>query len=83
MKRVRHIYKPLFGYDITEEGNLVPIEADLLLLEEIKELVEMKALSIRDGSAWLRAESSRSISHEGLRLRLKKPCRIEEDLGQE
>jgi hypothetical protein len=70
-------YKPPFGYDVTEEGNLIPLEDDLGLLQEIAELIEQRALSIRDGAIWLSAKSSRTISHEGLRKRLMQAVRID------
>lgn len=73
------IRKPPFGYDLTEEGNLVPIEEDLEMLEEIKDMLEAKALSLRDGALWLSVKSSRNISHEGLRKRLMRPIRLDED----
>jgi len=65
--------KAPFGYDLTEENHLIPIEDDLELLEEIKELLDIQALSLRDGALWLSEKSSRTISHEGLRKRLKFP----------
>jgi len=75
-KRTAPNYKPPFGYDVTEEGNLIPLEDDLELLEEIAAMVEERALSIRDGAVWLSAKSSRTISHEGLRKRLKQKVRL-------
>jgi hypothetical protein len=76
-KRTAPNYKPPFGYDVTEEGNLIPLEDDLELLEEIAELVEQRALSFRDGALWLSAKSSRTISHEGLRKRLMQSVRLD------
>lgn len=73
------IKKPPFGYDLTEEGNLVPIEEDLEMLQEIKDMLEAKALSLRDGALWLSVKSSRNISHEGLRKRLMRPVRLDKD----
>lgn len=67
--------QPPFGYDITEEGNLIPIEDDLSILEEVHDLLEMRAISLRDAATWLSVESSRSISHEGLRKRLRSGVR--------
>lgn len=76
--KINPAYKAPFGYDVTDEGHLIPIEDDLTLLEEVKELVEAKALSLRDGALWLSSKSSRSISHEGLRKRLSKPIRMDD-----
>lgn len=77
--KLHPMYKPPFGYDVTEEGNLIPIEDDLKLLGEIKEMLDAKALSLRDGALWLSVKSSRNISHEGLRKRLNQPLRMEDE----
>ena len=78
--RLKHIYRPPFGYDTTEDGHLLPIEDDLVQLQEVKELLDIKALSIRNGALWLSDMCSRTISHEGLRKRLRNPVRLEETL---
>jgi len=75
--RLKHIYRPPFGYDNTEEGHLIPIEEDLTSLEEVKEMLDIQALSWREAAIWLSCNCSRSISHEGLRKRLKNPVRLE------
>ena len=75
--QVNPMYRPPFGYDMTEEGNLIPIESDLEVLAEVKEMVVMKALSWRDAALYITMKSSRSISHEGLRKRLQKPVELE------
>lgn len=74
-------YIPPFGYTYTDEEKtgIKPVEKDLELLEEVKELIEAKALSIRDAAIWLSAHASRSISFEALRLRLKRPVHLEID----
>ena len=77
--KIKHIYRPPFGYDSTEEGNLLPIESDLEVLTEVSELIEIKALSIREGAIWISDQCSRTISHEGLRKRLRSPVRLEDD----
>lgn len=67
----------MFGYEKTEGGNTVPVEEELEILEQVKEMVELGAISLRDGAQWISSETGRSISHEGLRKRLAKPVRIE------
>lgn len=74
--RKRKNYKPPFGYDVTEEGHLIPIEDDLECLQEIAEMLESHALSLREGATWLSHKCSRSITHEGLRVRLNSPVRL-------
>lgn len=76
------MYQPPFGYDVTEEGNLIPIEDDLEALEEIAEMIEYNALSIREGALWLSEKCSRRISHEGLRKRLNRPVRLDSGSDQ-
>lgn len=78
LKQGASMYKPPFGYDVTEEGNLIPMEDDLEMLEEIKEMLEVKALSLREAALWLSMKSSRTISYEGLRKRLLRPVRLED-----
>lgn len=73
------MYQPPFGYDLTEDGNLIPIEEDLEMLEEVKELIDVQALSIREGALWLSMKSSRTISHEGLRKRLRREVRLDNE----
>lgn len=64
------ISKAPYGYDVTPDGNLVPLEKDLYLLEEAVKLIDLKALSLREAAAWISSEGSRYISHEGLRKRM-------------
>jgi len=78
LKRMRAIYKPPYGYDSTEEGNLIPIEDELELLAEVADMVEERALSLRDAALWLSHKTGRKISHEGLRKRLMQPVRIDD-----
>lgn len=74
-------YTPPFGYEYADEekSEVRPVEKDLQLLEEIKELVDIKALSVREAAIWLSAHASRKISFEALRLRLKRPVHLEID----
>ena len=78
-KKLNHMYRPPFGYDVTEAGYLVPITEDLEQLSEIAEMIEAKALSFREGALWLSEKCSRSITYEGLRLRLQKGVELDED----
>lgn len=74
-------YIPPFGYEYADEekNTIRPIEKDLQLLEEIKELLDVKALSLREAAIWLSAHASRKISFEALRVRLKRPVYLEID----
>jgi len=60
-----------FGYMIDPEDDLVllPIEKELLLLEQAKK--HLKQYSSRAVAAWLTEQSGRSISHVGLLKRVK------------
>lgn len=78
LKQGVRMYQPPFGYDLTEEGNLIPLENDLTLLGEVKELLDTNSLSLRDAAFYLTMKASRSISHEGLRKRLNRPVYIED-----
>lgn len=71
--------RPPWGYEFTEEWNLIPIEEDLELLKTVKDLLEIKAISLRDAALYLSAKGSRSISHEGLRKRLNKAIVLDEE----
>ena len=79
MGRARHIYRPPFGYDVTEDGYLVPVEDDLEALQLVNDMIKDNALSIREGALWLSDKCSRTISHEGLRKRLRTPVCLEDD----
>jgi len=74
---LKAMYKPPFGYDVTQNGNLIPITTDLELLQEMHEALEMKAISLRDAALYLSYKGSRTISHEGLRKRLRSPVELE------
>lgn len=60
-----------FGYmvDPNDSDVLLPVEKELVLLEEAKK--HLKKYSLRDVSAWLSKASGRSISHVGLNNRIK------------
>ena len=60
-----------FGYeqDPNDPDILLPIVEDLELLEQAKE--HLKQYSLRDVSAWLSENASRSISHMGLKNRIE------------
>lgn len=60
-----------FGYieDPNDPDVLLPIKEDLELLEQAKE--HLKQYSLRDVSAWLSENASRSISHMGLKDRIE------------
>ena len=66
---------PAYGY-VKEAGRIVEHKEDMALLKEVKELVEQRAISLRDGAAWLSHKGSRTISHEGLNKRLKRPLHL-------
>jgi hypothetical protein len=59
-----------FGYveDPNDQDVLLPVEKELILLEEAKK--HLKRYSLRDVAAWLSTRSGRSISHVGLRTRI-------------
>lgn len=83
MRKFRGVYKPPFGYDVTEDGYLIPIEDDLSLLTEMKEMLDGNALSLRDAAIYITMKSSRSITYEGLRLRLKRPVDLSDEVSEE
>lgn len=60
-----------FGYEPHPDDPdiLLPVEKELLLLEEAKK--HLKNYSLRDVAAWLSTRSGRSISHVGLSNRVK------------
>ena len=60
-----------FGYvESDDDPNiLLPVEHELLLLEEAKH--HLKRYSLRDVAAWLSHKSGRSISHTGLKTRVE------------
>ena len=58
-----------FGYKISDKDTafLEEVPEQLEALEDIKELLRMKALSLREGSIWLEHRTGRSLSHAGLK----------------
>ena len=74
-------WRPPFGYKFVDENKdaVEPVEHDLSLLEEVKELLEIKAISLREAHLWVNAHATRSISLYGIRDRLMKPIRMEID----
>jgi len=58
-----------FGYKLSDSDNqmLVPVEAELQMLDKILPMVKDKTMSLREGSMWLTHETGRSISHMGLK----------------
>ena len=64
-----------FGYKVSDEEPascswLEEIPEQLEALEDIKELLRLKALSLREGSLWLEHRTGRKLSHQGLRKML-------------
>ena len=61
-----------FGYKISDKDTafLEEVPEQLEALEDIKELLRMKALSLREGSIWLEHRTGRSLSHAGLKKML-------------
>ena len=61
-----------FGYKVSDKDSafLEEVPEQLEALEDIKELLRMKALSLREGSIWLEHRTGRSLSHAGLKKML-------------
>ena len=55
-----------FGYR-KEDKQLIPIEEELRVLDEIKELVSNKVISLREGSSWIEYKTGRKLSYQGLK----------------
>jgi len=55
-----------FGYK-KEDKQLIPIPEELEALEDIKQAVINKKLSLRDGSMWLEYKTGRKLSYQGLK----------------
>lgn len=72
--------KPAFGYKI-EDDRVVEDKDQMLLLQEAKDLLEIKAMSLREAAEWLSSSTGRRISHEGLNKRLKRPLKLYESEG--
>tara|TARA_R100001443_G_C3357720_1_gene178341 strand:+ start:936 stop:1160 length:225 start_codon:yes stop_codon:yes gene_type:complete len=57
-----------FGYSLSEDKvTLEAVPEQLEALNEIKELVHEKSLSLRDGATWLHYKTGRKLSHVGLK----------------
>ena len=57
-----------FGYSLSEDKvPLADIPEQLEALDEIKDLVHDKYLSLRDGATWLHYKTGRKLSHVGLK----------------
>ena len=61
--------KTPFGFREVTEGSidLEEIPEELEALEDIKDLIDKGAISLRDGAAWIGFKTGRSISHQGLK----------------
>ena len=55
-----------FGYK-KEKKELIPVPLELEALEDIKQAVINKQLSLRDGSMWLDHKTGRKLSYQGLK----------------
>ena len=60
-----------FGYEVSEEDDQIlnPIPEQLWMLEKARSHLK-KGFSLRDVANWLTTRSGRSISHQGLKVRL-------------
>lgn len=58
-----------YGYKLSEADPqyLEEIPEQLRVLEEVKPLVEERAISLRDGAAWISHHTGRPLSHSGLK----------------
>tara|TARA_R100001163_G_C5018370_1_gene161910 strand:+ start:95 stop:319 length:225 start_codon:yes stop_codon:yes gene_type:complete len=57
-----------YGYKLSEDPKyLEEVPEQLKVLEEVKPLIIDKALSLRDGAAWVSHKTGRSLSHSGLK----------------
>jgi len=66
-----------FGYK-KEGDDLVEIPQETKALEEIKELVREKVISLREGSAWLEYKTGRKLSYQGLKNKIDEDARLGE-----
>jgi hypothetical protein len=66
-----------FGYR-KEGDDLVEIPQETKALEEIKELVREKVISLREGSAWLEYKTGRKLSYQGLKNKIDEDARLGE-----
>ena len=57
-----------FGYSLSEDKvTLEAIPEQLEALDEIKDLVHEKSLSLRDGATWFHYKTGSKLSHVGLK----------------
>jgi|TARA_A100001037_G_C14981245_1_gene558186 hypothetical protein len=58
-----------YGYKLSEADPkyLEEIPEQLKVLEEVKPLVVNRAISLRDGAAWISHKTGRPLSHSGLK----------------
>tara|TARA_R110002020_G_scaffold75688_4_gene192390 strand:- start:487 stop:717 length:231 start_codon:yes stop_codon:yes gene_type:complete len=58
-----------FGFREIKKGSkdLEEIPEEIEALENIKDLINEGAISLRDGAAWVGFKTGRSISHQGLK----------------
>jgi len=67
-----------FGYSLAEDKvTLEAIPEQLEALEEIKDLVHDRSLSLRDGATWLHYKTGRKLSHVGLKKIIDKEYKDE------
>jgi len=64
-----------FGYE-RQEDELIEIPEQLKALEEIKDLVKNKILSLREGSLWLEHKTGRKLSYQGLKNKIDADARL-------
>ena len=64
-----------FGYK-KENGIVVEIPEELEALEEIKDLIKDKSISLREGSVWLDFRTGRKLSYQGLKNKIDKDARL-------
>lgn len=64
-----------FGYE-RQEDELIEIPEELKALEEIKDLVKNKVLSLREGSLWLEHKTGRKLSYQGLKNKIDADARL-------
>lgn len=62
-----------FGFREIKEGSkdLEEIPEEIAALEDIKDLIDEGAISLRDGAAWIGFKTGRKISHQGLKNVIK------------
>ena len=55
---------------------MVEIPEELEALEEIKDLIKDKSISLREGSVWLEFKTGRKLSYQGLKNKIDKDARL-------